>query len=75
MLCLRQPCEGSEELIQGNGIVVSADEMAEALGMVLGKGHLELWGKESRKRAEDIFSWDRAIRSYLELLGKDRKDI
>lgn len=69
------PCEGSEELIQGNGIVVSADEMGEALSMVLGKGHLGLWGKESRKRAEDIFSWDSAIRSYLKLLEKDRKDI
>lgn len=62
------PCEGSEELIQGNGIIVSADEMWKVLGMVMCSEKLGLWGKESRKRAEEMFSWNSAVQSYLQLL-------
>lgn len=69
------PCEGSEELIQGNGIIVSADEMGKVLGMVMCSEKLELWGKESRKRAEEMFSWDSAVQSYLQLLSKDSKNV
>ncbi len=63
------PCEGSAELVDGNGVITMADEMAKTL-IKVGKDEkeLNLWGKESRKRIKLLFSWDTAVRRYLELM-------
>lgn len=65
------PCEGSQELIEGNGMIVPADEMGETLkGVVTDSRKLAHWGEESRKRAEMIFSWNETVRSYMNLMEK-----
>lgn len=67
------PCEGSQELIEGNGMIVPADEMGETLkDVVTDSRKLAHWGEESRKRAEMIFSWNETVRSYINLMEKLR---
>lgn len=65
------PCGGSKELIEGNGVIVSAEEMGKTLqSIVMNVQQLECWGKESRKRAEQFFSWDRVVESYLGIMDR-----
>lgn len=63
------PCEGSEELIKGNGVIVSTEEMGKTLKNIVGNvQQLEVWGIESRNRAEMLFSWNSVVESYLRII-------
>lgn len=65
------PCEGSKELIEGNGVIASAEEMGKTLKNVVGNAQqLEVWSKESRNRAEMLFSWNSVVESYLGIINK-----
>lgn len=66
---LMAPCEGSKELIDGNGMIVEAEKMGDLLSeIVTDRDRLRSWGRESRRRAVELFSWDRVVQSYLEMM-------
>lgn len=66
---LMAPCEGSKELIDGNGLIVEAEKMGDVLcDVVKDSDRLRTWGKESRRRATELFSWDFVVQSYLEMM-------
>ena len=70
------PCEGSKELVQGNGVIVSVDEMGNALSDLIRDEHkLTYWGKESRRRVEKFFSWDSIVKMYLQLMEEKLNNI
>lgn len=65
------PCEGSTELVQGNGYVVKAEDFGEKVVYLAGApeeaGHM---GQLSRKRAEENFRWESIAEKYLSLLER-----
>lgn len=64
------PCEGSQELVDGNGMIVAADEIGKVLiNIVTDEQRMAHWGAESRKRVETVFSWDSVVENYLEIMG------
>lgn len=66
---LMAPCEGSKELIDGNGLIVEAEKMGDVLcDVVKDSDRLRTWGKESRRRATELFSWNFVVQSYLEMM-------
>ena len=68
---IMSPCQGSDELIDGNGIIsdpdlhLFADSAMEFLKLDAEKQQHMAYC--SRKRAEDIFSWESVAEKYLEL--------
>lgn len=64
------PCEGSDELINGNGYVVPSQEFGDKIyQLYCDKQLCETMSRVSRKRAEEIFSWENAVQKYIKLLS------
>ena len=68
------PCEGSKELIQGNGIIADADlqrfDEAILTLLSLSMDQLRAMGERSRKRAEEYFTWSVVAEKYEWLLAR-----
>ena len=66
------PCEGSQELIQGNGVIADADldRFDEAILKVLALSPQDrrMMGDLGRKRAKEVFSWETVAEEYLRML-------
>lgn len=60
------PCEGSGELVDGNGFVTGAEGFPEAVARcVREQGALS---RRSRELAEDVFSWKKSAAAYLSMM-------
>ena len=72
------PCQGSKELIDGNGIIADNDltRFSESLTKLLSESpeNLSHLSANSRRRAIDRFSWESVADSYLTLFEKKMKD-
>ncbi len=68
------PCEGSQELVQENGFIVSAEEFADPL-IALGRDEeLRLrMGRMSQMRVQKYFTWEKTAQAYTEIFEKVRK--
>lgn len=65
------PCEGSRELVDGNGTICSAESMADAITeMMHSQNTVKVYGEESFKRAKEKFSWNSIVTQYTELLER-----
>jgi len=66
-------CEGVDELIKGNGIIIkeeTADEIAKAISeLVMNTEKLESMSKASRKHSEN-FTWKSVSQAYLKFYQK-----
>lgn len=67
------PCQGSEELIAGNGIIADAnlERFYESIIEMIKldqEGKIQM-ARESRERAVKLFSWDSKAREYLSLFN------
>lgn len=59
------PCEGSKELIDGNGAVVSIENFTnKVLEAANNPERLAAWCECSRKRAVDLFQWSTVAQEY-----------
>ena len=70
------PCEGSKELVQGNGKICNVDNFKNEIEKMLSNKELLIkYGRESRKMALEQFSWniisDRYMKLYLKLERND----
>jgi len=67
------PCEGIDELIKNNGIIVSqesAEAIAKAIsGLVMDTEKMESMSKAARKHSEN-FTWESVSQAYLKLYKK-----
>lgn len=64
------PCQGSEELIDGNGIVSAIEDFpSNILRIINSDDMLETMGKRSIEMAENIFSWNRTANEYIKLFS------
>ena len=67
------PCQGSSELIDGNGIISDQDltHFNESLKKLIcqSPGELELMSECSRRRTEDRFSWKSTADNYVNLFA------
>lgn len=62
------PCEGSEELIQKNGYIVSVEEFAEKIVTLCNDELLRVQlGRESRINIEENFLWEKVVDKYIDL--------
>ena len=62
------PCEGSEELVTNNGIIVEQERFVDELGKLLQDSLLmKEMAFASRKKAVEEFSWKGIVAQYLEL--------
>lgn len=62
------PCEGSQELIEGNGAIVSIDEFSDKLIEIVNNYELRIkWEKCARDRAVEQFKWSSVARQYEKL--------
>ncbi len=67
------PCEGSEELIHGNGFVCKVDEFKERIMELSSSSNLrEDLGNKSLGLVRDMFSWRRTAVGYMNLFEKMR---
>ena len=65
------PCQGSKELIKGNGVVSTADYFGEKIiELVLDDDKRTEMGNASFKLVSEIFSWKNTANSYMELFEK-----
>ncbi|WP_292184472.1 glycosyltransferase family 4 protein [Butyrivibrio sp.] len=65
---LMTPCQGSDELIDGNGFVEGSSEFGKRLIAMLSNGNLTLeQGEQSSHLVKEKFSWQKTSESYLEL--------
>ena len=70
---LMTPCEGSLELMQGNGYVVTADRFGESLIRMIDEEEItKRQGQRSLELVQKQFSWENAAHKYLELFEKVR---
>lgn len=73
------PCQGSEELIDGNGTIADADltRFGESLLDVIkaDAGDLQRMADCSRQRAIELFSWKSVADSYLGLFDNIRSQL
>jgi len=66
-------CEGVEELISDNGVVVddpTATALAAAVRKLADNGMLHQAMSRSARRKAETFGWGNAAQSYLELYAK-----
>ena len=71
---LMTPCGGSDELIDGNGYVVTSDRFGEMLiHMIDDSDTTREQGLKSIKRVQNELSWDNAAGKYLTLFEEIRK--
>ena len=65
------PCEGSKELIDGNGIISKHDGFGEALiKMCTSDDQRTRMGQNSRKLVQECFRWELIAQRYLALMGE-----
>ena len=65
------PCEGSKELINGNGIISKTEEFDKALvKMCISDDERKRMGQASRKLVEKHFLWEAVAQKYLALMMK-----
>lgn len=65
------PCEGSGELVTTNGVIAETTDFAKYIEEFSNNEVLRLeYGKESRRRAEEEFAWDRIVKQYLDVMEK-----
>ncbi len=59
------PCEGSKELVEGNGYIVAVEQFGEKIvHMIKFAEEMKMMGKLSRKRVLDKFTWDKVVGGY-----------
>ena len=64
------PCQGSDELIDGNGFVTDASNFGTKLiAMISDADLMKKQGKQSSHLVKDIFSWQRTSERYLDLFN------
>ncbi|MBD5469532.1 MAG: glycosyltransferase family 4 protein [Lachnospiraceae bacterium] len=69
------PCEGSKELINGNGIISKVEEFDKALvEMCISDDKRKIMGQTSRKLVEEHFRWKVSAQKYLFLMNEILKD-
>ncbi len=67
------PCEGSDELIHGNGFVCEVDGFKEKILELISSYSLRnTLGNKSRELAKKSFSWERAVEEYISLFEEIR---
>lgn len=65
------PCQGSEELVNENGVISEIDNFNMALIKLITDDDLrEKCGAKSRERAQEYFSWNSVIDKYLDRMKK-----
>lgn len=65
---LMTPCQGSDELINGNGYIANANEFAEyIIKMLSDQEALIKQSNESLRLVKDVFSWKKSAKAYLRL--------
>lgn len=65
---LMTPCQGSDELINGNGYIANANEFAEyIIKMLSDQDALIKQSNESLRLVKDVFSWKKSAKAYLRL--------
>ncbi len=70
------PCEGSEELIHGNGYICHVDKIKDRITeLCLSTSLREKMGVESMRLAQDYFSWGKAANGYLDLFYKENASL
>lgn len=62
-------CEGSMELIDGNGYAVPVIEFAEKIIALCGNGKCRQMGAKSKELVSERFTWKNMAESYLDLLN------
>lgn len=65
------PCEGSKELISGNGAVTEIESFVDCMIQYINDDKMrDHAANVSRQRAEEIFSWENTVKAYEELLSE-----
>ena len=65
------PCQGSDELIDGNGFVTKAAGFGEKIEkLVLDRETREKMGNRSTQLIEEVFSWHSTADKYMKLFEK-----
>jgi len=68
---LMTPCQGSSELINGNGYVAEIDEFSSKLIELIKDEELrKIMGEKSRRIVEDGFTWEKTALKYREFMEK-----
>ncbi len=68
---LMTPCQGSDELVDGNGYVTEAKEFgAKLIDMLSSEEKLKDLGERSTYLVKEVFSWDKTADAYLNLFKK-----
>jgi glycosyltransferase involved in cell wall biosynthesis len=66
---LMTPCEGSAELIDGNGRIAKISEFTDCMIQLINdEERLKEYAKASHKRIEEKFTWEVTMEQYLETL-------
>lgn len=70
---LMTPCQGSDELVNGNGYIASSDEFGKILiGMVMDDKTTFEQGLQSIQLVKSKFSWQNAAREYISIFDRLR---
>lgn len=65
------PCQGSQELIEGNGYISELDNFIVTLSNLVADDKLRnQFGSVSRERTERLFSWNTTADRYLEIANR-----
>ena len=65
------PCQGAEELIDGNGIVSDISDFVDNVCRLISDSDLRLkFGEVSRERTVNMFGWKSIADSYIKLMGQ-----
>ncbi len=65
------PCQGSDELIQGNGIVCDVGDFKDSIiELSLNPELRAKMGGRSRNLISDVFTWEKTAKAYLELFSR-----
>ncbi|ADL33129.1 glycosyl transferase GT4 family [Butyrivibrio proteoclasticus B316] len=68
---LMTPCQGSDELVDGNGKVAKVYEFGKILVDMLSKpDELKTMGKRSKYLIKEAFSWEKTAEAYMALFDK-----
>lgn len=63
------PVQGSKELIDGNGFISDTNSFNDRVSELISDENLrKTMGQKSRERAVNLFSWDKAVDSYLNIM-------
>lgn len=64
------PCEGSQELIRGNGYIADTEKFTEYIQKCMEDDTNDKLSKESRSVAQMEFSWNSIVEKYMQLMEK-----